>query len=52
VLLSLQWGAVAGLAGGTLFSLVMVAVGSVPSLASLVGGLSPVLGFAFGATQN
>jgi uncharacterized membrane protein YagU involved in acid resistance len=45
VLLSLQWGAVAGLAGGLLFTLVMVSVGSLPTVASLVGGVSPVLGF-------
>jgi hypothetical protein len=42
---SLGWGAVASLAGGLLFSLVMVAVGFLPTVAALVGGVSPVLGF-------
>jgi uncharacterized membrane protein YagU involved in acid resistance len=46
VLLSLAWGALAGLAGGLLFSLVMVAVGSLPAVAALAGGVSPLLGFA------
>ena len=41
----LKWGAVASLAGGLLFSLVMVATGVLPRVASLVGGSSPVLGF-------
>ena len=45
VLYSLQWGVVASLAGGLLFTLVMVATGALPSIASLVGGTSPVLGF-------
>ncbi|CAA9492580.1 MAG: hypothetical protein AVDCRST_MAG05-1971 [uncultured Rubrobacteraceae bacterium] len=42
---SLGWGAVASLAGGLLFSLVMVATGVLPQVANLVGGSSPVLGF-------
>jgi uncharacterized membrane protein YagU involved in acid resistance len=42
---SLGWGAVASLAGGLLFSLIMVAVGFLPTVAALVGGASPVLGF-------
>lgn len=42
---SLGWGIVASLAGGLLFSLVMVATGTLPVVASLVGGASPVLGF-------
>jgi uncharacterized membrane protein YagU involved in acid resistance len=45
VLYSLQWGAVASLAGGLLFSLVMLTTGVLPRMASLVGGSSPVLGF-------
>jgi uncharacterized membrane protein YagU involved in acid resistance len=45
VLYSLQWGAIASLAGGLLFSLVMLATGVLPRVASLVGGSSPVLGF-------
>jgi uncharacterized membrane protein YagU involved in acid resistance len=45
VLYSLQWGAVASLAGGLLFSLVMLATGVLPIVATLVGGSSPVLGF-------
>ena len=43
---SLGWGAAASLAGGLLFSLVMVATGVLPQIANLVGGSSPVLGFA------
>jgi len=46
VLLSLKWGAMASLAGGLLFSLVMVAIGFLSTVASLVGGVSPVLGLA------
>jgi uncharacterized membrane protein YagU involved in acid resistance len=42
---SLGWGAAASLAGGLLFSLVMVATGFLPKVASLVGGTSPALGF-------
>ena len=44
-LYSLQWGVVASLAGGLLFSLVMLATGVLPTLARLVGGSSPALGF-------
>ena len=43
---SLGWGAVASLAGGLLFSLVMVATGTLPDVAGLMGGSSPVFGFA------
>jgi uncharacterized membrane protein YagU involved in acid resistance len=42
---SLGWGAAASLAGGLLFSLIMVAIGFLPKVAELVGGASPVLGF-------
>jgi uncharacterized membrane protein YagU involved in acid resistance len=42
---SLGWGALASLAGGLLFSLIMVATGFLPKVAELVGGASPVLGF-------
>jgi len=42
---SLGWGAAASLAGGLLFSVVMVATGVLPQIANLVGGSSPVLGF-------
>ena len=42
---SLGWGAAASLAGGLLFSLVMVTTGVLPQIANLVGGSSPVLGF-------
>jgi hypothetical protein len=45
VLYSLKWSAAAGLAGGLLFSWVMLATGVLPSVASLVGGSSPALGF-------
>jgi uncharacterized membrane protein YagU involved in acid resistance len=42
---SLGWGAAASLAGGLLFSLVMVVTGFLPQIANLVGGSSPALGF-------
>jgi uncharacterized membrane protein YagU involved in acid resistance len=42
---SLGWGVVASLAGGLLFSLVMVATGTLPRVAAIVGGSSPILGF-------
>ncbi len=45
LLRSLQWGMVASLAGGLLFSLVMLATGVLPRVAALVGGSSPALGF-------
>jgi uncharacterized membrane protein YagU involved in acid resistance len=38
-------GAAASLAGGLLFSLVMVATGVLPTVARLLGGASPVVGF-------
>jgi len=43
---SLGWGAAASMAGGLLFSLVMLATGALPRVASLVGGSSLALGFA------
>ncbi len=42
---ALGWGVLASLAGGLLFSLVMLATGSLPRVAAIVGGSSPVLGF-------
>lgn len=42
---SLGRGAVASLAGGLLFSLVMVATGTLPDVAGLMGGTSAVFGF-------
>jgi hypothetical protein len=42
---SLGQGALASLAGGLLYSVVMAATGVLPTVASLVGGTSPVLGF-------
>jgi uncharacterized membrane protein YagU involved in acid resistance len=42
---SLGWGAAASLAGGLLFSLVMVATGALPRVAAIVGGSAPALGF-------
>src|SRR5262249_53631418 len=42
---SLGWGAAASLAGGLLFSLVMVASGALPRVAAIVGGSAPGLGF-------
>jgi hypothetical protein len=43
---ALGWGAAASIAGGLIFSVVMVSVGFLPTVASLVGGTSPWLGFA------
>jgi uncharacterized membrane protein YagU involved in acid resistance len=43
---SLKWGTVASLAGGLLFSLVLLSAGYLPKLAMLAGGSSPALGFA------
>lgn len=40
-----QWGGLAGLAGGLLYLLVLVATGSLREIAAIVGGSSPVLGF-------
>ena len=42
---SLGWGAAASLVGGLLFSIVMYATGYLPTVAALVGGTSPWLGF-------
>jgi len=42
---SLGWGAAASLAGGLLFSVVMLVTGALPRVARLVGGTSPLLGF-------
>jgi len=42
---SLGWGAAGSLAGGLLFSLVMLASGALPRVAAIVGGSSPALGF-------
>ena len=41
---SIQWGAAAGLAGGLLYMLVLVATGSLGQVAAIVGGTSHVLG--------
>ena len=43
---SVQWGVLAGLAGGLLYALVLVATGSLDQIAAIVGGTSPALGFA------
>jgi uncharacterized membrane protein YagU involved in acid resistance len=42
---SLGWGALASLAGGLLFSLLMVATDVLPNIARLVGSSSPITGF-------
>ena len=42
---SLGWGAAASLLGSLLFSLIMVAVGFLPTVAAIVHGTSPLLGF-------
>jgi hypothetical protein len=39
-----QWGGLAGLAGGLLYMLVLVATGSLGEIAAIVGGTSPALG--------
>ena len=44
-LLSLSWGAAASLVGGLLFSLIMVATGTLPEVAGLMGRSSAPLGF-------
>jgi hypothetical protein len=41
-----QWGAAAGLAGGMLYVLVLVATGSLGEIAAIVGGTSSALGVA------
>jgi len=43
---SLRLGALASLAGSLLFSLIMAAVGFLPTVAAIVHGTSPLLGFA------
>ena len=45
VLNALGWGALASLAGSLLFSLIMAAVGFLPTVAAIVHGTSPLLGF-------
>ncbi len=42
---ALGWGIIGSLAGGLLFSLVMLATGTLPKVAQLVGGASSELGF-------
>ena len=41
-----EWGAAAGLAGGLLYTLVLVATGSLSQIAAVAGGTSPALGLA------
>jgi len=43
---SLKWGAIASVAGGLLFSLVLLSAGYLSKLAMMAGGSSPTLGFA------
>jgi len=43
---TVQWGGLAGLAGGLLYTLVLVATGSLGEIAAIVGGTSAGLGFA------
>ncbi len=45
ILYSLTWGVIASLVGGLLFSLVMLKIGLLPTMATLVGGSSIILGF-------
>ncbi len=42
---SLGRGALASLAGGLVFSLIMIGIGALPRVAAIVGGSSPLLGF-------
>src|SRR6266849_5877769 len=42
---SLEWGALASVLGGLLFSIIMVATGVLPQVAALIGGSSPLAGF-------
>jgi uncharacterized membrane protein YagU involved in acid resistance len=42
----LLWGALASVLGGLLFSIIMVATGVLPQVAALIGGSSPLAGFA------
>jgi hypothetical protein len=42
---SMKWGAIASLAGGSLFSLLLLSAGYLPKLAALAGGSSAALGF-------
>jgi uncharacterized membrane protein YagU involved in acid resistance len=44
VIRSVQWGTLAGLAGGLLYTLVLIATGSLGQIAAVVGGSSPALG--------
>jgi len=45
IILAARWGAVAGVAGGLLYALVLLATGSWSQIAAIVGGSSPWLGF-------
>jgi len=42
---SLEWGALASVLGGLLFSIIMVATGVLPQVAALIRGSSPLAGF-------
>lgn len=46
IILASRWGALAGIAGGLLYALVLLAIGSWNQIAAVVGGSSPWLGFA------
>jgi uncharacterized membrane protein YagU involved in acid resistance len=46
LILTSRWGALAGIAGGLLYALVLLATGSWSQIAAVVGGSSPWLGFA------
>jgi uncharacterized membrane protein YagU involved in acid resistance len=52
VLQSLGCGAAASVAGGLLFTLVLLLTGSLPHVASIVGGSSPLLGFIVTMTMS
>lgn len=45
LLLTVKWGVLAGVAGGLLYSAVLIATGSLSDVAAVAGGTSPVLGF-------
>lgn len=45
ILYSLGWGAIASLLGGLLFSIIMLKIGLLPTMATIVGSSSVILGF-------
>lgn len=52
VLQSLGYGAAASVTGGLLFSVVLLVIGSLPTVANIVGGSSSILGFVVNMTMS